>query len=1143
MKNLFLTSLLFIGIFFYSISSLGQNSVGSIIDNTNLALPSSYNFKEYVFAEPNDEGDCLGNINESSVLNKIYFSQTHRLSTDHPFFFLIGHRPALFQLAITGSGISPDVFIEGIIDGVSLGTKCLKGPSQLKETINTNIPDFENYFSVTLPKSWMINGLRLKLTVGNNITILSEEELKISPYTELNLIQFDMDILDYNCDGPPQKSIINNFLEEVASAIPASVIRYGKFPEKLIFPNIIASDGTEQLLRLTSKSEVKANDRIDDGWINSIATLFMTNLHKSTGDYLSTVYFGNTLNLNPGGWGGGNSFVAADYDDVFIHELGHALSLPHWGNDYGQNIANLNEYEYLYPYGGDPSNYSSGAGETSGQGGGRGESWNYIQYLNEFVDPICQYDGRGVSGTETSDAMQRNNFCLEKRSISGPGPWDGFGDFSAFAMHRYLVGAQNKYSGSINYRNNPEDFQFKRQEGFPNMSLVNGKRIYKRDDSQPSPRYEERTRLPGDEQIDQDVYLIYGTAHETQSQANIVYKPIKFRGTLPPIIDPTNPTTFSELKTDNIYRKVWTSPRDIILKITYENGEVLNLITPNDSYQRASEYSWGYHRWRNDLMNFSLVVPGESNIVKVELFNRPFLVSNPNDIRKGNIMDSAQGITSENFMNAATLKAQYIENITEFYFSNSSVGVGGKIWKDNNQNSLLDNNEPPIADVKVAIWSDNDGDGNPTNWGGFVKTDQNGEYRFSRLAPGKYKIFVWQVDNWGEGQPLENFNSSPIFTQDPNSDIINDNSASGNPYSDIFSGIIDLSLNGEPTNEYDTVTTTGPCSIINDASENLTIDFGFYFNGDSDGDGIDDLVDNCPEVSNEDQADGNNNGIGDVCEVLYEDDDDNDGVSDDRDLCNSTPLGAMVNTDGCEVFTLPLENYSIKTNGVTCSGKTNGTITISVQNTDHIYNLSIPDTENTYTLSSENDHQLIINELQIGTYTLNFTIEGQEGYLQAFEIGITEPPALSAKSSINQKRKTMVVNLKGSELYYAEVNGERRSYKINTLSLKLRAGMNTIKISTPQDCQGVHVEQVFISEQVKHYPNPVQNNLNLVIPGEDSSTSVSVFDRSGNLLHRYQESIPFSRIVRINTSNFSSEIYVVKVNGQTVDQTFKMIKR
>lgn len=272
-------------------------------------------------------------------------------------------------------------------------------------------------------------------------------------------------------------------------------------------------------------------------------------------------------------------------------------------------------------------------------------------------------------------------------------------------------------------------------------------------------------------------------------------------------------------------------------------------------------------------------------------------------------------------------------------------------------------------------------------------------------------------------------------------------------------------------------------------------------------------------------------------------DTDGDGVSDDRDLCNSTPLGAMVNTDGCEIFSLPLENYSIQTNGVSCSGKTNGVITINVQNSDHIYNLSIPETEDTFNLNSENNHQLVINELEIGTYTLNFTIEGQEGYLQTFEIGITEPPALSAKSSVNQKGKTMMVNVSGSDIYYAEVNGERRRYKINTLNLQLRSGMNTIKISTPQECQGIHVEQVFISEQVRHYPNPVQNKLNLVIPGQDTSTTVSVFDKSGNLLHRYQESIPFSRIVLINTSKFSSDIYVVKVNGQTVDQTFKMMKR
>lgn len=272
-------------------------------------------------------------------------------------------------------------------------------------------------------------------------------------------------------------------------------------------------------------------------------------------------------------------------------------------------------------------------------------------------------------------------------------------------------------------------------------------------------------------------------------------------------------------------------------------------------------------------------------------------------------------------------------------------------------------------------------------------------------------------------------------------------------------------------------------------------------------------------------------------------DTDGDGVSDDRDLCDATPLGAMVNTDGCEIFSLPADNYSIQTNGVSCAGKTNGQISISVQNTEYNYGLSIVESESTYTLNTDNDHQLVIDDLEIGTYTLNFTVEGKQGYVQTFEIGITEPPALTAKSSVNQKGKTMTLKLSGSDLYYAEVNGERRSYQLDTFTLQLRAGMNTVKIFTPQDCQGVHTEKVFISEQVKHYPNPVRSNLNLVIPGEDSTASIEIYSRSGSLVSRYEESIPFSRVVTINTSRLAGDIYVVKVNGQTVDQTFKMIKR
>ena len=64
---------------------------------------------------------------------------------------------------------------------------------------------------------------------------------------------------------------------------------------------------------------------------------------------------------------------------------------------------------------------------------------------------------------------------------------------------------------------------------------------------------------------------------------------------------------------------------------------------------------------------------------------------------------------------------------------------------------------------------------------------------------------------------------------------------------------------------------------------------------DSDGDGIDDLLDNCPTIPNEDQADFDLDGAGDVCD----DDDDGDGLDDvDELLYGTDPLNWDSDGDG-----------------------------------------------------------------------------------------------------------------------------------------------------------------------------------------------------------------------------------------------------
>ncbi|HYP39114.1 MAG TPA: thrombospondin type 3 repeat-containing protein [Chloroflexia bacterium] len=67
----------------------------------------------------------------------------------------------------------------------------------------------------------------------------------------------------------------------------------------------------------------------------------------------------------------------------------------------------------------------------------------------------------------------------------------------------------------------------------------------------------------------------------------------------------------------------------------------------------------------------------------------------------------------------------------------------------------------------------------------------------------------------------------------------------------------------------------------------------YNFEPDSDGDGVADIADNCPTVANADQADADNDGIGNACDS----DDDNDGVADGSDNCPLNANSDQADTD------------------------------------------------------------------------------------------------------------------------------------------------------------------------------------------------------------------------------------------------------
>ncbi len=650
-------------------ASDGPRFDGGIADgpawNTS-PLPASYNAVTYAFPNRDDAVACTAAGNATAKIEHVVFAQTHVLEPTHPLFFLIAKRPALVEVVVTGQGAAPEVRVDAQAGTVTLGSLCLKGPATLPATVDFTKHQKIDRYTATMPASWLVPGLAIKVIAGSATTSFSATNLKVGPAPELNLVMLKMDVLNYN-DGKPDIAAPVSWLADMASAFPASVFRFGNFPVRVPLPKLASSTdvaGSAPLLlskRPCEGTETPANtanaceaSKVAPFSVLSAVNLLTGALHKATGETLFTYYYGNAENLYVGGLGSGKVQASAQFDGIMLHEQGHALDLPHWGEAYPKPNPGVNDYQY--PYGGQQND-----------GGGRGESWNYHQSIDEFVSPICQVTKNSNYGKERSDAMQRSNACDEMRS-TGVGPWDGFGDFSALAMFRYMTGAP-AYSGTVSYRGANAPFHLKPQLGWPNLVVnADGTRSLVRE-NQPTATvdpWEQHLNILFPEKWDVPVAMVYGSFNPAGGAANYVYEPLSYTGNLTRVVDPTDPLVFADLAAaingKSSFGDYFYWPRDITVKVTYQDGTTKHGVYLHSSYPRewaANVNTYG-GPWRPDTVYFAIAFPGDKRIDKVEVFDRPFCVRYAGNNFAGNINYPANGITAANFMTTgATLRSTW----------------------------------------------------------------------------------------------------------------------------------------------------------------------------------------------------------------------------------------------------------------------------------------------------------------------------------------------------------------------------------------------------------------------------------------------------------------------------------------------------
>lgn len=306
-------------------------------------------------------------------------------------------------------------------------------------------------------------------------------------------------------------------------------------------------------------------------------------------------------------------------------------------------------------------------------------------------------------------------------------------------------------------------------------------------------------------------------------------------------------------------------------------------------------------------------------------------------------------------------------------------------------------------------------------------------------------------------------------------------------------------------------------------------------NLDSDGDGVNNGEDDCPNTPPGESVDSNG------CSSSQSADSDGDGVLNRYDICDNTPQGVEVDVNGCEVFTLPKDNFEVTASSYSCIGTNDGSIYVNAKDQSHVYNVTIGGSQ--YLLNSTNGFNKTAENLTVGTYEVCFTVVGEDDFSQCSTVVLSQPEPFSINGLQSFAGDRVDFFLEGATNFNMVHNGTSSTVPSGNLSVLLHKGVNTIRFSTDMSCQGVFEEQYFNSEDILIHPNPIIDNLNIMIGGADEVAEVVIRDLRGVTLDRFVQDLSRNRVSTIDMKGYAKGIYFVEVNAPTVRQTSKILKK
>lgn len=375
------------------------------------------------------------------AIDTVYFAQTHLLEPENPLFKLASDREALIKahVVVAGDKAAP-VVTATLSRGSAHSTMVLSGPPVLPASI-PNGPGivqhrYENTFTGIIPKEWVQPGLSVTVRAADAERVL--ENLTIGAPNKMVMHMYDL-----NFFIPRPGNYPTGWEQEFAAKLPFSELEIRRVPNIVLPEIVVMPTGGHPALRVSSSTEYRniTGQSYSEGRTEGLQ--WMKALMDASGKAgKNRLHYGNVYGAGGGGLASiGGLFAAGDGTNagVLLHEVGHTLRLPHWGQ--------TSSYPYWRPLGYPYEGSMYGIHPRPGNAFHTGPTWAFDLPSRSFL-PATVREGASNAGYYQKDPMQGGG-------LSGGDQPPGFllnffSDYSVWHMMDHLEKNQAQWNSDLN---------------------------------------------------------------------------------------------------------------------------------------------------------------------------------------------------------------------------------------------------------------------------------------------------------------------------------------------------------------------------------------------------------------------------------------------------------------------------------------------------------------------------------------------------------------------------------------------------------------------------------------------------------------------------------------------------------------------